>query len=61
MLPDGNCLFRALSHQLTGLEELHLVLRQLLVSFIASNSEMFRGLMISRTLEEHTGEMQKNA
>ena len=60
MLPDGNCLFRALSQQLTGFEELHVVLRQLLVNFIASNPEMFRGMVISRTLEEHMEEIQKN-
>ena len=34
VLPDGNCLFRALSQQLSHFEELHQTLRELLVKFL---------------------------
>ena len=42
VLPDGNCLFRALSQQLSGFEELHQSLRDLLVKFIFCNLDSFR-------------------
>ena len=44
MLPNGNCLFRSLSKSLFALSSGHLIVRKLLVDFIASNSRMLGGL-----------------
>jgi len=38
VLPDGNCMFRALSHQLYGSDEHHLHVRTMLLEVIQSNS-----------------------
>lgn len=38
---DGNCFFRALSDQICGSEEGHLVLRQLIMDYIDENRENF--------------------
>lgn len=40
--PDGNCLFRAISHQLLGTEEEHLFIRGLLLRFENLNAELFQ-------------------
>jgi len=39
--PDGNCFFRALSDQLCGCQEGHLVLRQLIMDYICENRQKF--------------------
>ena len=61
VLPDGNCLFRALSQQLSGFEELHQNLRELLVKFILCNLDSFRCRVTSGTIESHLESMQRNA
>ena len=38
---DGNCFFRALSHQLTGHQDGHMVLRELIVDYMSSNRGMY--------------------
>ena len=38
---DGNCFFRALSHQLTGFEDGHMVLRELIIDYISINREIY--------------------
>ena len=40
--PDGNCLFRAISHQLLGTEEEHLFIRGLLLRFENLKAELFQ-------------------
>ena len=41
VLGDGNCLFRALSRALTGVEDHHIDLRRTIVEFEASNTAIF--------------------
>ena len=43
---DGNCLFRALSHQLFGTEDHHLSLRTSLVRYELFNKQHFQGYLI---------------
>ena len=61
VLPDGNCLFRALSQELSGFEELHQALRELLVKFISCNLDSFRCRVTSGTIESHLENMPRNA
>jgi hypothetical protein len=49
MLPDGNCMFTALSHQLFGSVEYHLELRQTLLSVIQNNYITYEGYWIDHT------------
>lgn len=60
-LPDGNCLFRALSKQMTGDPSKHAELREILISFISKNPQAFgRGWTIENcTLEEHLAKVAK--
>ena len=52
-LPDGNCLFRALSKQMTGDPSRHAELRQILVRFISQNDHVFgRGWTIDNCPNE---------
>ena len=44
IIPDGNCLFRALSKALFAVQSGHLKIRQLLVNFIQLNAKEFSGL-----------------
>ena len=45
MLPDGNCLFRYVAHQLVGDAEQHDQLRQATVAFAAENKEALKGYL----------------
>ena len=38
---DGNCYFRALSDQISGSQEGHVILRALVIDFISHNQEKF--------------------
>ena len=58
MLPDGNCLFRALSKALFGVQSGLIKLRSLLVSFIESNTRVLGGLC-NGTVESHCSMMRK--
>lgn len=49
VLPDGNCLFRALSHQLFGSDEHHLQLRQGLLAVIQANYTVYEPYWIEHT------------
>ena len=49
MLPDGNCMFRALSHQLFDTVEHHLELRQTLLSVIQNNYATYEPYWIEHT------------
>ena len=51
VLGDGNCLFRSLSHQLTGTQDHHLILRKTITKFEQSYYGMFQQLhnTINRT------------
>ena len=58
MLPDGNCLFRALSKALFAVQSGHSKIRNLLVSFIETNNRVFGGLC-NGSIEIHCGRMRK--
>ena len=40
--PDGNCMFRALSHQIYGSDDKHIQVRQLLLDVIKANSTTYQ-------------------
>lgn len=60
-LPDGNCLFRALSKQMTGDPSKHAELRSILTTFIQINPHLFgSGWTITDcTLQEHLEKVTK--
>lgn len=61
---DGNCLFRALSIQLTGTQDYQLQLRKVIVAFESSEKLVFRGLheTINRTrFDDHLRSICKTA
>ena len=60
-LPDGNCLFRALSKQMTGDPSNHPQLRKILIDLIASNAQVFgRGWTVNNcSLEEHVANISR--
>ena len=59
-LPDGNCLFHALSKQMTGDPARHPELREILTGFISNNPQVFkRGWTIDNcTLDEHLAKVR---
>ena len=62
VLGDGNCLFRSLSHQLTGTQDHHLILRKTITKFEQSYYGMFQQLhnTINRTpFSSHIKNMKK--
>ncbi len=63
VLGDGNCLFRALSFQLTGTQDHHLELRKLITNFEKNNEEVFSGLHnainCNTSFSEHIKNMKK--
>ena len=54
---DGNCLFRSLVALLTGDQEDHLILRNILVDFELANATPF---IITNTLQEHGNAAKAN-
>ena len=60
-LPDDNCLFRALSKQMTGDASKHADVRNILTTFIGMNPHLFgTGWTISDcTLQEHLDKVTK--
>ena len=62
VLGDGNCLFRSLSHQLTGTQDHHLILRKTITKFEQSYYGMLQQLhnTINRTpFSSHIKNMKK--
>ena len=61
VLGDGNCLFRALSAQLTGTEENHIALCKIIVEFEAKNPSIFgkKVQAAKRDFTAHLESMQK--
>lgn len=56
VLGDGNCLFRAISHQLFGSDEIHFSVRSLLQRFENLNADIFSPFLMAvnkPTMEEH--------
>lgn len=60
-LPDGNCLFRALSKQMTGDPSRHPELREILTTLISKNTHIFgRGWTLQNcSLDEHIAKVTK--
>ena len=58
--PDGNCLFRSLAALLTGDQEDHLMLRNMLVDFELANADFFTPFVITNTLQEHINAVKAN-
>ena len=65
VLPNGNCMFRALSHQLFGTDEFHGQLRQMLLAVIQSNHTIYEPYWIEHTpsgiveFDEHVKSLAK--
>ena len=58
--PDGNCLFRSLSILLTGGQEDHLMVRNMLMDFELANADLFRPFVTTQTLQEHINTIKPN-
>ena len=59
--PDGNCLFRALSHQAFGDQAYHTQMRKVLVTLISDNMEKYQPFYMGRnTFTEHISSMSKD-
>ena len=62
VIGDGNCLFRALSRNITGVEDHHLLLRKAISDFEENNPVLFTGLssaIIQVPLQEHLKRIKK--
>lgn len=61
MKGDGNCMYRAIAHQLYGLEEKHQQLRKVLKETIEGNKEWYRCLWMGNdTFDNHLSQIQCN-
>jgi OTU domain-containing protein 3 len=58
VIGDGNCMFRALGHQLHKTESTHLTIRKQVVQHIITNPEMYQPF-IEEPLKTHTDRMAK--
>lgn len=59
---DGNCLFRVFSHQLTGCESNHILIRSILVRFENLNQTIFEKRLTETTaptMNEHIRRLQR--
>ena len=62
MKPDGNCFFRALSYQLFGTEDQHIIVRTMLYRTVALNKTIFEPHHMNETsIEDHLKAMASNA
>lgn len=50
MLGDGNCLFRAVSHQIYGSSEHHLVVRVKCMQYIAQHKDYFHAFIVDEDI-----------
>ena len=62
MLPDGNCMFRSVVHQLVGDAKQHMQLRQATVAFTAQNGDTLKGYLTDShgghvSLQHHLNKM----
>jgi len=58
--PDGNCLFRAVSDQLTGLQTGHKLYREECVYEYQSNPEAYAPFLVDETLEDYIEKVAKD-
>ena len=58
ILPDGNCLFRALSKEILGHEKFHHLIRLTLIQYTRENDNLFQKFVFSGTLEAHCKKME---
>ena len=58
--PDGNCLFRSLAKLLTGDEEEYLMIKNMLLDFELTNSDIFSNYITTETLLEHINAIRPN-
>lgn len=56
---DGNCLFRAFSHILTGSQESHGEVRAIIISFILKNASLFKSVCPDIAKHIHTSKMDE--
>ena len=61
--PDGNCLFRAVAHQVVGDQEQHASFRAEAVKYMRDNKETFFGDIIvgDKERDDHCNKMEKDA
>ena len=61
MKPDGHCFFRALSYQLFGTEDQHIIVRTTLYRTVALNKTIFEPHHMNETsIEDHLKAMASN-
>ena len=56
---DGNCLFRAVSHQLYGNQNAHMIIRQKCCEYIQKEREFFSNYAFDESLEKRLTRMNK--
>lgn len=57
---DGNCVFRAISHQLYGTEDHHFLLRQVTMDYLILNREEFENFVSSGNLNYHVSHYRQS-
>ena len=60
MRADGNCLFRALAHQLYGNQEIHSIIRNKCCNYIALEREYFEYYLADRSFENYLNTMRQD-
>jgi len=62
MKPDGNCLFRAVAHQVVGDQKQHAAFRAEAVNYMRNNKEqIFGGIIVGdKARDDHCNEMEKD-
>ena len=56
---DGNCFFRAFSHQLFSTDEYHLALRKSCLDYIEQNSQYYKNLIGSQNFSSYVAQKRK--
>lgn len=58
--PDGNCLFRAISHQLYNTETYHEMIRKECMDYIVKEKEHFQHFISSQSFEDYVERMRQD-
>jgi hypothetical protein len=50
---DGNCLFRAISHQIYGDPEVHLLVREKCLNYILAGADYFKAFIADENIQQY--------